>query len=144
MREEILLLPFAEEFLPNLVQFKGENWLAVLIDGYRKEIGIQARYGGIRHPQGTLHNKIRHLLTNYDDVRECLKIHRHTISIDRYVQILRGVIKRISKLVQNLPLPEKITLPGNQTLLRSQVLDYNRTWEYLQLKELRQLTYGCL
>lgn len=43
-----------------------------LIDGYHKEVYIQSIWGGIRNPSAVLQNKIRHELTNYDEVRDAL------------------------------------------------------------------------
>jgi hypothetical protein len=45
---------------------------AELLRHYNKEVQIQSRYGGIRNPAMVMCNKIRHELTNYDDVRDAM------------------------------------------------------------------------
>jgi hypothetical protein len=48
------------------------NLSELLMKHYRKEVGIQSRFGGIRNPPFVLANKIRHEFTNYDEIRDFL------------------------------------------------------------------------
>ncbi len=49
-----------------------EDMVNRIVYGYHKEVRIQSIWGGIRNPPAVLHNKIRHELTNYDEVRDAL------------------------------------------------------------------------
>jgi len=60
---EFSLLPDIED---------AEDMVDRVIEGYHKEVRIQSIWGGIRNPAAVLQNKIRHELTNYDNVRDAL------------------------------------------------------------------------
>lgn len=49
------------------------------LNGFKKEIEIQKRFGGIRFPAGSFRAKIRHCCTNYDEVRDALTASRDKI-----------------------------------------------------------------
>lgn len=58
--------------LPDI--YNVEDMVKRIVNGYHKEVRIQSVWGGIRNPAGVLQNKIRHELTNYDEVRDSLSI----------------------------------------------------------------------
>lgn len=108
----LLLNEIGIETLPQLsIKADLNNLPGKLLKHYKKEIGIQSRYGGIRNPAVVLVNKIRHEFTNYDQVRDELTYLKNNGSIDDcvYFDTLSKIIEKVGVLV--LVLIDKIKCP---------------------------------
>ena len=92
---------------------KGQNAVLAVINAYRKECGIQKRYGGIRSPKVVCTNKIRHICTNYDQV--CLQISR--MNVDEEVKfnlrqrLIEDVVEKVNEIIDSI---EEINLQGKK------------------------------
>jgi hypothetical protein len=58
------------QILPEITDVN--DMVSRVVKGYKKEVRIQSIWGGIRNPPAVMQNKIRHDLTNYDEVRDAL------------------------------------------------------------------------
>ncbi len=79
-----------------------------VVAGYHKEVRIQAIWGGIRNPAGVLQNKIRHELTNYDQVRDALTDALNegmdeSLIIDIREELVNMSYQMVSAIIEMLP-----------------------------------------
>jgi hypothetical protein len=87
--------------------------LKLLKAAYKKEIEIQKPYGGIRKPSSVFHNKIRHTLTNYDEVRDALtEAANRNMDAELVLIIQEELIRLFSALCQKIIsfLPKEIRM----------------------------------
>lgn len=87
-----------------------------ILNGYAREVKIQSRYGGIRNPPAVAHNKIRHDLTNYDDIRDALTDGVRSGGLDRCraADIRKQVADLFYELCKTIiaQLPPQFTIRG--------------------------------
>jgi hypothetical protein len=111
----------------------------IISAGYVKEIGIQARYGGIRNPAAVLHNKIRHDLTNYDAIRdsltyqvrvgrmdECEALRIREQNVGKFKQMCESIIRQ---------LPPSLEIRGN-AISQEDLLRANTIYERRELRDI--------
>jgi hypothetical protein len=74
----------------------------IIKGGYAKEVSIQSRHGRrIAEPAAIVFNKIRHLFTNYDEIRDRLNKHVQLgdIPICEELEMLESIYSQMKKLV---------------------------------------------
>ena len=110
--------------------------LLYVINAYQKEEKIQARYGGIRIPGAVIQNKIRHVLTNYDMVRDDLTkaLVENRIKPDVYYHIRKKLVIACYSLINHLItfFPDEIVI-GKTTIAISKVMEYNLKYKDKEL-----------
>ena len=105
-----------------------------LLRHYRKEVGIQKRYGGIRNPASVLTNKIRHEFTNYDEIRDELTSMSKQGYLDQCeeMEIRLELLSKVGELTENIiyRLPQKIDLSefGGGVVFRQELSRSNQNY----------------
>lgn len=117
------------------------SMVAILLRGYAKEIGIQSNYGGIRNPAVVLHNKIRHDLTNYDQLRDKLtyKTKSRKISLCESFQVRKELVLKFFNLGGTIisQLPKEIKVPS-AVILQRELLIVNTNYKNKELNFITQ------
>ena len=135
-----ILNEVGEESVPKLALKVSNNISADLMRHYQKEVGIQARYGGIRNPAMVLCNKIRHEFTNYDRIRDALTDAVRSDGIDecRELEIRAQLTKNVSNLVVSII--DNISFPisvSGQAIQKNELVSANTRYT---IKEMGNIT----
>lgn len=88
------------EILPQITDVN--DMVSRVVKGYKKEIHIQSIWGGIRNPPAVMQNKIRHDLTNYDQVRDALTdaFNDGTLDYELVLDIREELVKMSHEMCQ--------------------------------------------
>jgi hypothetical protein len=118
-----------------------------LKQNYDKEVGIQSRYGGIRNPPTVVINKIRHIFTNYEDIRDFLNTHveNGSIQVCEEVAILENLFSRMKQLV--ITIINSIKYPfivDNIAITRDQLLRSNDYYFKKEIEKLNEIKKQCV
>jgi hypothetical protein len=131
-----------------------DDMITRVVNGYHKEVRIQSIWGGIRNPAAVLQNKIRHELTNYDEVRDALTDALdqgldETMVIDIREELVNMSYQMCAAIIEMLP--ESITVTDNQRgllrLTRKQLHKANDGYWYRESKQVhceKQRVYAAV
>lgn len=121
-----------------------------IVAGYRREIRIQSIHGGIRQPAVVLHNKIRHELTNYDDVRDALtQSHRSgvmdmSLVLDIRVELVNLFCKLCEHIIDSLPTEVEFSHKDEWIVIPTDdVYDANRNYRKRELINIQNQRIEC-
>lgn len=112
------------------------QFLIILMQAYLKEIKIQSNYGGIRNPPSVLQNKIRHELTNYDEIRDAITREVRSGNIDNCsalkirqevteesFELVREIISKLPKFIKihNIVVSQNELFKSNENYLNKEL-----------------------
>jgi hypothetical protein len=137
--------------VPELILKSGvDNIVDVLLQHYRKEVSIQAPYGGIRRPASVLVNKIRHEMTNYDAVRDAITKYRREgmLSNCEEINIRIGLVDKVFNFVNAVinNIQGNINVPGQSAVVKKhELVDSNKFYANKEMDELyvQRRSYRC-
>jgi len=132
LKEYSALIPRLELKFSNLNKIE-----EILKDAYAKEVLIQSRHGRtIGQPAAVIFNKIRHLFTNYDEIRTRLNKHvqLEDIPICEELEMLESIYSQMKKLVimivNSIKYPfnvyDNITIRQKDEIARAGMIYFNR------------------
>jgi hypothetical protein len=141
LKEYNILIPKLEIKIKDI-----NNLEQQLKQNYAKEVGIQSRYGGIRNPPTVLINKIRHIFTNYEEIREFLDINveNGNIQVCEEISILENLFSRMKQLV--ITIINSIKYPfvvDNIPISREQLIRSNDYYFKKETEKLIEIKKKC-